>query len=177
MATADWRLPTGYWRLAPDSHNVDFVCKKYPPARIISAKFRLKDRFWFWYEIVKMGYKSSKGMKVVGVLLLLTGLTVTMLLRFSPAMGRASAPGIEINTSVKLMEQVAPVQWAPAIGSVLIVAGSAIVIAGRRRRKTVARQMPGKLPVRKHEHNDRKIKELEMNNATRIFYARKNSVH
>lgn len=116
-------------------------------------------------------------MKVVGVLLLLTGLTVTLLLRFSPVMGGATARGMGNLTSARLNEHVAPVQWAPAIGSVLIVAGAAIVIAGRRKKKTMVRQMPGKSPARRHEHNDRKIKELEMNNPTRIFYARKNSVH
>lgn len=116
-------------------------------------------------------------MKVVGVLLLLTGLTVTLSLRFSPAMGGASAAGMGNKSSAKLHEGVAPVQWAPAIGSILIVAGAAIVIAGRRRMKTAIRHMPGKSAVRKHEHNDRKIKELELNNPTSIFYARKNSVH
>lgn len=124
-----------------------------------------------------MGYKSSKGMKVVGVLLLLSGLTVTLLLRFSPAMGRATATGIRNDTAGKFNESVAPVQWAPAIGSVLIVTGAAIVIAGRRKMKTAARLMPGKSPARKHGHNDRKIKELEKNNPTRIFYARKDSIH
>ena len=116
-------------------------------------------------------------MKVVGVLLLLCGLTVTLSLRFSPAMGSASAPGAGNDPTAKFKEGVAPVQWAPAIGSVLIVAGAAIVVAGRRRKNMAARQMPGKSPVRRREHNDRKIKELEKNNATRIFYARENSIH
>lgn len=115
-------------------------------------------------------------MKVVGVLLLLTGLTVTLTLRFSQVMGSATAPDEETKLRERLNEKVAPVQWAPAIGSVLIVAGAATVVAGRRRKKIV-RQTTLKPPARKHEHSDRKIKELQMNNPSRIFYARKDSVH
>lgn len=115
-------------------------------------------------------------MKVVGVLLLLTGLTVTLTLRFNLVMGNAAATEEETTLREKLNEEVAPVQWAPAIGSVLIVAGAASVIVGRRKKKIV-RQTALKARARRLERSDRKVKELQMNNPSRIFYARKDSVH
>lgn len=66
-------------------------------------------------------------MKLAGFLLLLAGLVLTLLLRFSNAMAHRS----DVQT-VTERENVTPVQWAPAIGSVLIVAGVAIVIIGRK---------------------------------------------
>jgi hypothetical protein len=124
--------------------------------------------------------KRSIGMKVVGVLLLLTGLTVTLILRFSPVMGSNSVRGENRGQYGKLNEEVAPVQWAPAIGSILIVAGTAIVVAGRRKKS--ARQMPDPIakhrrPKLRHEPNGREIKGLHINHASGILYARKNSLH
>lgn len=109
-------------------------------------------------------------MKLVGVLLLLTGLTITLTLRFSPVMGSATAKTTN-RGKVKVTDDVAPVQWAPAVGSVLIVAGAATVIAGRRRRKTVSR------PAVRIIKADRSPRRLKVNNPSGIFYARKDSVH
>jgi hypothetical protein len=69
-------------------------------------------------------------MKLLGILLLLTGLTVTLLLRFSPAMGSDAKSTLkEVGN-----EGVVPVRWEPALGSLLIVSGVAVVIIGRKRR-------------------------------------------
>lgn len=115
-------------------------------------------------------------MKVVGVLLLLTGLTVTLILRFSPVMGIDTVRESKAELPGKFHEKVAPVQWTPAIGSVLIVAGAAIVVANRKR-KRVSRQMPREGAKHQRPQQARNIKELQINNPSGIFYARKNSVH
>lgn len=112
----------------------------------------------------------SIAMKLVGVLLLLTGLTITLTLRFSPVMGSSTGKPTDPEKS-KFNEDVVPVQWAPAIGSILIVAGVATVIAGRRRRKSVSRSAARVIKADRSPHR------LKVNNPSGIFYARKDSVH
>jgi hypothetical protein len=112
----------------------------------------------------------SIAMKLVGVLLLLTGLTITLTLRFSPVMGSGTIKPVS-RDKLKFTDDVAPVQWAPAVGSILIVAGAASVIAGRRKRKSVSR------PTVRIIKTDRSPQRLKVNNPSGIFYARKDSVH
>ncbi|HEY8511260.1 MAG TPA: hypothetical protein VIL31_04835, partial [Cyclobacteriaceae bacterium] len=94
----------------------------------------------------------------------------TLTLRFSPVMGsEATKPANR--DKAKFTDDVGPVEWAPAIGSILIVAGAATVIAGRRRRRTVTR------PTVRIIKTDRSPHRLKVNNPSGIFYARKDSVH
>ena len=109
-------------------------------------------------------------MKLVGVLLLLTGLTITLTLRFSPVMGSDTEKPTK-RGKANFSDDVGPVQWAPAVGSILIVAGAATVIAGRRRRKGASR------PAVRIMKTDRSPRRLKVNNPSVIFYARKDSVH
>lgn len=112
----------------------------------------------------------SIAMKLVGVLLLLTGLTITLTLRFSPVMGSGTTKPTN-RGKVKFSDDVVPVQWAPAVGSILIVAGAATVVAGRKRRKSRSRSAVRIMKTDRSSHR------LKVNNPTGIFYARKDSVH
>jgi hypothetical protein len=112
----------------------------------------------------------SIAMKLVGVLLLLTGLTITLTLRFSPVMGSNNVKPVN-REKASFNDDVVPVQWAPAVGSILIVAGAATVIAGRRRRRSVTR------PTVRIVKTDRSPHRLKVNNPSGILYARKDSVH
>lgn len=66
-------------------------------------------------------------MKALGIFLLLFGLSVTILAGFQIAkLKKASS-----FNSVTISKERAPIYWVPATGSILIVAGIVITIAGK----------------------------------------------
>jgi len=66
-------------------------------------------------------------MKTLGIFLLLFGLSVTILAGFQIA----KLKKVSSFNSVTISKQRKPIQWVPATGSILIVAGVVIIIAGR----------------------------------------------
>jgi hypothetical protein len=69
-------------------------------------------------------------MKTLGFVLLLVGFFTTLFTGYRVAQQQAKAGMVVVNSKVRT-----PIQWGPATGSILVVAGVVIVVAGRSRQR------------------------------------------
>ncbi|HEX5167976.1 MAG TPA: hypothetical protein VFW11_02295 [Cyclobacteriaceae bacterium] len=71
-------------------------------------------------------------MKTLGIILLLAGFIMTLFTGFHEVTRKqvTEMGSVQINRKVRT-----PIEWGPAAGSVLVVAGVVIVVAGKNRRK------------------------------------------
>jgi hypothetical protein len=69
-------------------------------------------------------------MKTLGLILLLVGFFTTLFTGYKVAQQQAKAGTVVVNNKAR-----SPIQWGPATGSILVVAGVVIVVAGRSRQR------------------------------------------